>query len=217
MKHFSKVLSYFLFTTIVAFSQKKVIKTYDTKFNEIPINTAGLDDIIIENSTNNKLEIFLYAENYDEQYIRYSQKNKEINVKFEFEGFETREVIFRKYITKRLQRANAIIKIPKNKKITIVGTNVDITSKSCDNDLAIYLDNGIVKLNSVQQNTFLQLFSGNVYGIANDIGIEVKSNLGKILVDAVSYEKTFENEVLNFSNLLKIVAIKANVFMQTEE
>ena len=104
-----------LFFVNVIFSQKKNVKKIQTKANEINIYTEGLDNIILENSNSGFLEVHLYAESYNEQFIFTEELNNELNIKFDFDGNETREVIFRKFITKRLQRANAIIKIPEEK------------------------------------------------------------------------------------------------------
>ncbi len=54
-----------------------------------------------------------------EKIIKIENNTQFLNIKFDFKGAETREIIFRKYITKRLQRASAIVKIPIRKKAVI--------------------------------------------------------------------------------------------------
>ncbi len=206
----------FLFVVSINFSQKKISKKFKTTASEIYIYTTGLDDIVLENSNSKFIEVFLYAENYDSQLIKIENNNNEANIKFAFEGAETREVIFRKYITKRLQRANAIVKIPKGKKVFVFGENVDIESKSVKNDLAIFIDNGIVKLNKIKAKTTLKLYSGNVYAKVNKVNLEIKSNDGKIMVNDNYYQKIHSHKLLENKNGLNIKTIKANIFLTSK-
>jgi len=205
-------LSILLFSTVI-FSQKEVSKQFQITANEINIYTAGLDDIVLENSTSNFVEVYLSAESYDDQLIKIDNNEKEVNLKFAFEGTETREVIFRKFITKRLQRASAVVKVPEGKKVFIFGENIDIESKEIKNELAIYIENGIVKLNKIQANINLKLYSGNVYASTKNIKLEIKSSNGKIKVDGLLKQKEY-HKIPRFSlGDLTITTIKGNVFL----
>lgn len=203
----------FLLITTISFSQKKVVKKLQTNANEITIYTAGLDNLILENSDSGFLEVYLYAEDYDEQLIKIANTNKEVKINFEFKGTETREVVFRKFITKRLQRANAIVKIPKGKKVFIFGENVDIEAKNNQNELAIYIENGIVKLNEIEANTTLKLYSGNVYATVKNTNLELSSKDGKIMVDEVFYEKNHQRKLQENTIEFKVASLKANIFL----
>lgn len=206
----------FLLISTINFSQKKISKKFETKTNDIHIYTNGLDNIILENSISNFVEVYLEAESYDNQIIKIENTKSEVNVDFHFEGTETREVIFRKYITKRLQRASVIIKIPEGKKLTIFGENIDIESKDLKNELGIYIENGIVKLNAIQQNTILKLYSGNVYASTKDINLDIKSSKGKINIDDVNYQIKHQISLKKHLSELKITSIKANIFLRTK-
>ena len=214
MKNIFQILLFLFFS--VSFSQKKVMKKFQTAADEITIYTAGLDNLVLENSTSEFIEVFLYAESYDDQLIKIEEKSKELFIKFHFEGTETREVVFRKFITKRLQRANAIIKIPTGKKVFIFGENVDIESKSYKNELAIYIENGIVKLNKIEAITTLKLYSGNVYATVTNTNLEINSKDGKIKVDDVFYEKKYQQKSEKNELQLSIISMKGNVFLKTE-
>lgn len=208
-----KLILVFLLSTIFSFSQKKAVKQFQTQANEINIYTAGLDNLVIENSKSNFVEVYLVAESYDGQLIEIKNSEKVIDIKFMFEGTQTREVVFRKFITKRLQRANVVVKIPEGKKVFIFGENVDIESKDFKNDLAIYIENGIVKLNKVQAKTTVKLYSGNVYASVKNTNIDVTSNNGKIEIDGVLYQKKYQKKTEKQHKELKINSIRANVFL----
>lgn len=192
------------------------MKKFETQANEINIYTEGLDNIILENSNSNFIEVFLYAESYDDQVILIDHKTSGVDVKFHFEGTETREVIFRKFVTKRLQRATVTIKIPINKKIYVFGETVDIDSKSLRNELAIYIENGIVKLGSVNFHTRLKLYSGNVFATVKDVNIDVTSNDGKIKIDEEIYRKKIKKVDINTDKEITINTIKANIFLTSK-
>ena len=202
--------------TTVMFSQKKVMKKLQTNAAEITVYTKGLDNIILENSSTEFIEVILEAKSYDEQLIKITADDKTVAINFDFEGTETREVIFRKFITKRLQRATAIVKIPKGKKVYIFGENVDVESKSLQNDLAVYLDNGIVKLNTVKANLILKLYSGNVYANLINTNYKVFSKSGKIMVDGVQKEKEYAKVVNTSQEETTINSLKANIFLTTQ-
>ena len=195
------------------FAQKKVLKTVQTNASSINIQTEGLDTIVLENAEGNLLEVWLYAEEYDHQIISIDTKPSEVNIGFEFEGFETREVIFRKYITKGLQRAYAVVKIPADRRVTIYGTNVDIDSKNLKDDLNIYIDNGIIKLNSIFANTSVKFYSGNIYATVNNTNLEILSAEGNINWNTKEYKKEIKRFSKDNKKGLHIETVKANVFL----
>lgn len=208
------ILCVFLwFSANVIFAQKKVSKIFELTSKEIVINTNGLDNLKLENSKTNNVEIILVAESYDDQLIEIKENSEEIIINFHFEGTETREVIFRKFITKRLQRADAVIKIPENKKISIVGQNIDIQSQNIKNELEVFIENGIVTLNKIKKNTKVKLYSGNVYAYSSELNLEILSNLGKIKIDDKMHKKKYRLDKKTNSKKLLISSIKANIFL----
>ncbi|WP_438973402.1 hypothetical protein [Polaribacter sp.] len=192
------------------------MKKLQTNAAEITVYTKGLDNIILENSFTEFIEVVLEAKSYDEQLIKITEDDKTVAVNFNFEGTETREVIFRKFITKRLQRATAIVKIPKGKKVHVFGENVDVESKSLRNDLAVYIDNGIVKLNTIKANLLLKLYSGNVYANLKNSNFKVFSKSGKITVDGIQREKEYEKVANTSQEKTAITSLKANIFLTTQ-
>ncbi|MBU3011665.1 hypothetical protein KO506_09645 [Polaribacter vadi] len=210
-----KFVLFFLMNSVVLFAQKKVSKQFQTFANEVNIFTSGLDNLVLENSNSNFVEVYLYAESYDDQLIIIDEKSKEVNIKFAFEGTQTREVVFRKFITKRLQRANVIVKIPKGKKVFVFGENVDLEAKNLKNELAIYIENGIVKLNKIQVNTILKLYSGNVYASVKGTNLDLVSKNGKIKIDDDFYEEKHKRELENSNKKLSINSIKANIYLSS--
>ncbi|MCI2229314.1 hypothetical protein MC378_09070 [Polaribacter sp. MSW13] len=206
----------FFLISVTIFSQKKVVKKFQTITEEIEISTIGLDDFVLENATSDYIEITLFAEDPNEQHILYQEENRKTKIEFFLEEMEHKDLVFRKYITKRLKRASAIIKIPKGKSVTILGENINIESKSYKGDLTIFIEKGILKLNKVLANVFLEMYAGNVFAALQKTDIEVTSNIGKIKIDdklvAQKYLQKEKNNQYNF----KINSIKANIFLTTK-
>lgn len=208
-----------LFTSLFLFSQEKLIKTREIKFNDIEINSDGLDDLVIENSTDNQITIMLLDEQPNTHTIFFDDEiNGVLKVGFKLNFDVYKEQIFRKYITKRLQRAKAIIKIPKNKNVIIYGKTIGINSNSYKGNLKIYIDKGNVRLNKVNGNTLVTLFLGNVYGqLRKNSTINIKTNKGEISINKTKHKEHLykiltKNAVSNFN----VRSINANVFLITE-
>ena len=155
----------------------------------------------------------MYAENPNERHIVFEEKQGVANIKFNIAEFKTEETVFRKFITKRLQRASAIVKIPKGKKTTIFGENINIASKSYQGSLAIFIEKGNVKLNTVQETTQVNLYSGNVYATLKNTNIDVISRIGKIKIDNILKEKVYQKKNDIFKNTFTVHTIKANVLL----
>lgn len=207
-----------MFTSLTFLAQEKLIKKSTFQSKEVEIITDGLDDIVIENSLKNQIEVALLDENPNTHTIFIEEQDGVLKVSFKLNFKTYKEEVFRKYITNRLQRATAIIKIPNNKKVNIYGKTIDITSKSYEGDLKIYIDKGNVRLNEVKGNTLVKLFLGNVYGkLRKTTTINIETNNGEIHINKNSYSKQFYTKkgtknICNFN----VRSIKANVILIRE-
>ncbi|AUC85934.1 hypothetical protein CW731_11820 [Polaribacter sp. ALD11] len=212
MKNYIFLICFFS-VSFLGFSQKKAIKKFTTAAKTISIFTEGLDDFVLENSDSEFIEVFLYAENPNKQHIIVEEKNRETEIRFKIPVFKNEDEIFRKYITKRLKRATATIKLPKNSAISIFGENINITSKSYNGDLRVFIENGIVKLDTIQQNLELKVFSGNILGTFKKTNLKAVSNLGKIKIDGNFYQKKYQEKELSVTTKVSITTIKGNIFL----
>lgn len=186
------------------------IKSFTSTATEVEILTDGLDELKIINSENETIEVSLFDENPNSHHILINDETSVLKIAFDLK-FIQKNAVFRKFITNRLNRASAIIKLPKNKTLTILGTNIDIVAKNYNGNLNIYIDKGYINLNKIQQNTNIKLFQGNVFAETSSSNITIKSNKGKILVNDEYYPKKYEKETLNTSKAFKVSSINANI------
>ena len=208
-----KILPLFFLMSSGAFSQKKIIKKFTTNIKEIAIFTKGLDDLVLENSTSEFIEILLYAEDPNKQHIVIEEKSTETDIKFKIPVFKSEDALFRKYITKRLKRASVTIKIPKNKEVSIFGEHINIASKSYNGNLNVLIEKGIVKLDTIQQNLVLKMYEGNLFGVLKKSNLTIASKIGKIKIDAVFYKKKYEENRTYTSKEIAITTLKGNIFL----
>ena len=196
-----------------AFSQKKIIKKFTTNTKEIAIFTKGLDDLVLENSTSEFIEILLYAEDPNKQHIVIEEKSTKTDIKFKIPVFKSEDAVFRKYITKRLKRASVTIKIPKNKEVSIFGEHINISSKSYNGNLNVLIEKGIVKLDTIQQNLVLKMYEGNLFGVLKKSNLTIASKIGKIKIDAVFYKKKYKENRMDMNKEISITTLKGNIFL----
>ena len=205
----------FLIVSFIGFSQQKIIKKLDLKIEEVSILSFGLDNIIIINSDSNQIEIELLDENSNDHQIVSTSFGASFKLSFKLQPIEEKKEIFRKFITKRLNRVHAIIKIPKHKSITIFGKHIDINSKSYHGNLKIYIDKGKVALNEVKKKVEVRLFDGNVFAKVMNVNIDVTSNNGTILINEKKAIKNYIKKVSKSTKELVIKSINANIKLTT--
>ncbi len=188
------------------------------KANELEIVTYGLDDIVIENTKGNALEVVLLDENSYKHNILFKKEKDVLQVAFELNLPSIEGEVFRKYITKRLERARAVIKVPKNKTISIHGKTIGVTSKSYKGDLRVYIERGNVKLNKVLGNTKINLFQGNIFGAtALNTDLSITTTNGRILINNKEKVSPFNQKTVAEAKKLTVKSIHANITLETKK
>ncbi|QTE24146.1 hypothetical protein [Polaribacter cellanae] len=205
-----------LFISNTTFSQKKVTKKFQTTSNKVEISTVGLDDLVIENSESEFIEIYLYSENPNKNHIIFEEEYDVVKLRFNIPSFEMEDKIFRKYITKRLNRARAVVKIPFNKNISVFGEKIGVSSKSYNGNLKIYMEEGTVKLDTIQQNLLVKLYVGNVFGTFKKSNVNVVSRVGKIKINKDFYQKKYKKTDNSSDKKIDITSIKGNIFLTSQ-
>lgn len=199
-----------LCTNYSVFAQQTIKKTFISNLKNIEITTDGLDEIKIINSKNKEIEIALFDENLNTHSIKTDSKSSILKIQFK-PDFNIENNVFRKYITKRLNRVSVTVKLPKDKNLTILGTNTDIISKNYNGNISIYIDKGLINLNEVQQNAIIKLFQGNIFATVSNSNINIKSTKGKIFINEDLYSKHYKKESQNAVKQFSVLSINANV------
>ncbi|WP_299622263.1 hypothetical protein [uncultured Tenacibaculum sp.] len=209
MKYYITLIIVFVFQLTIL-SQNSSTKSFVSSANEIEINVRALDEVKIQNSNSAEIEIHVFSQS--EQLYDVIINEFESLLKLDFETSSFSDTVFRKYITKRINRASALIKIPKGKNITIIGDNVDVISESYKGDLNIFIEKGHVDLHKIQQDLSLKLYQGNVYFTSVASNLNITTNTGKIQLNKKSVSSPYHLKQKNFKKQIIISSIKANIF-----
>ncbi|WP_166387556.1 hypothetical protein [Polaribacter sp. 11A2H] len=211
-----KIVFFFLLISAPILSQKKVVKKFETQLKAIEISTHGLDSFVIENSESNFVEVYLIAENIAEQHIIYKEEFNTLKIQFEIPESLPADKVFRKFITERLQRASVVLKIPSNKAVTFFGDEINIEAKSYKGDLNIFIEKGILKLHTIFANLEVRMYAGSLYAVLNNTNINVVSKAGKLNINDVLVDKTYQKRVEKSDKKVLVNSIKANIFLTTK-
>ena len=211
----SAVFFFLLFLPQIIGAQKKVIKKVQTTATQVEISTIGLDDFVLKNSNSEFLEIYLFAENPSNQHIVYNASDDIAKIEFQIPAMVKEAPVFRKFITKRLQRASAIIKIPKNIAVIIFGEEINIAAKSYGGPMDIYIEKGLIKLDTIQKKTKVKFYEGSVLATLKAQNIDVASTRGKIAIDQEIQQENFYKKTKNTSQNFTIRTTKGNIFLTT--
>lgn len=204
----------FFLVSSVVFSQQKQLFSNELNIYNVQFITTNLDDIVIENNDSSKLEIILENENSIPLRIETKEGNNELIVSFKKEQRPNfNSPVFRKYITKRLERARVLIKVPKSKNVTIHGNNVGVLSKSYKGNVSVYIDKGNVRLGKIKGDALIKLFLGNVYADVTNTNLKLKTTKGIIEINKHQTENNFEDSNRTNSFNLSVNSIHANIYL----
>jgi len=212
-----KISLLFLVISLLGFSQKKAIKKVEFSHIRIDLVTEGLDNISIENSESNFVEIYLLDQNPNNHHIFVEEKNEVLTIGFKIKSIQAEEAVFRKFITKRLHRASAIIKVPENKSITIFGDNIDIESKDYKGNFFVFIEKGSLNFNTVQKDVSIKLYEGSIYATLKNTAIDVVSTTGKIIIDGKIIPISYKKQPAKPLNKFTVLSTKANITLTTKK
>ncbi|WP_348714079.1 hypothetical protein [Tenacibaculum sp. 190130A14a] len=198
----------------VAFSQQKQLYSNEINVQNLQFITNNLDDIIIENSETEKLEIILENDNTIPINIDTKEVNNELIVSFlKEEGLNPNTTVFRKYITKRLERARVLIKIPKKRNLEVYGGTVGVYSKGYAGNLNVYIEKGNVRLGKIEGITVVKLFLGNVYAEVSNTDLILKTTNGIVKINNKEKKKNFQESHQDNPFKLSVNSINANIYL----
>ncbi len=192
-------------------SQETITNRFVPSVNEIALFTEGLDDIVIENGTDEYLEITLFDENPQTHTMETVTAGNQLKIQFRNAVINSEETIFRKYITKRLHRARVKIKIPTDKSIAIYGENIGVVSNSYKGNLSIVINKGNIALGKIFGNTTISLFQGNISATTSDTFTDVTTTNGAIKVNDLSEKSPYISKPSEITSTFKVRSIHANV------
>lgn len=210
------ICAYFLLLNTCLFAQQKVIREISSNLTDITLNTTGLDHITIRNSENNQMMITLLDEASNNHHVLIKEEGTTVIVNFKLERLleQGNGEVFRKFITKRLHRVNAILYLPKDKNLLVLGTHVDIQSYSYHGTQKIAIDKGEVNVHRVVDDIDIRLYDGNVFAKVDTLtSFSIISNHGNIAINDTKLKKKYTKKTLNANKTFKVSSVQANIIL----
>lgn len=196
-------------------AQQKITKTVKTDAPYVEIKTDGIDNLIIEESDTDELEMTIldqdglgFVENFS-----CNDFNCVLNIKTEVKVDNAATTSKVNYITQVPQsNVSAVVKIPKNKKVTIFGETIDIQTQGYLGILRILIDKGNVRLKGIKGITEINLFSGNVFANVRDNKLDIKTRKGIISLNDEVQKSPYRKKKKKAYPLI-VKSINANIVL----
>lgn len=213
----TKILIAFLLYSNTLFLQDKMKRSQLLNTDVLEVVTIGLDDVEIKNTEEKFIEVLLVDNTPSNPVINIVDENgvTKINFKEEEEYDEYESEVFRKFITKRLHRARAVIKIPKNKEVIIYGETIGIHSEKYEGDIRIYIDRGNIQLGNFKGNATIKLFIGNVVLHTSNSNLNLTTTKGRILINEEEKTSPFVKDTPSFLRNITVNSIHANIKVES--
>ena len=202
------------FCSCYAIGQQKMVKTIKSDAPYVEVKTDGIDNLIIEESETDELEMIIldkdglgFVENFS-----CNDFNCVLNIKTELkiDHLDTSKVNF--ISTTPETNVRAVVKIPKGKKVTIYGETIDIQTKGYQGILRILIDSGNVRVKAIKGITEVSLFTGTVYASVADNALDIRTRKGTISYNEEAQKSPYKKKKKK-AHLLAVKSIHGNVIL----
>lgn len=214
MKQIQFVLFFLCFVKV--FCQQTITKTIKSDAPYIDINTKGIDNLVIETSASNKLILFIDDKTglgVVENFIC-NDFNCVLNISTELKIENPLTNKINQFPLDPPSNVSAILKIPINKKVTILGETIDIQSKGYKGVLRILIDKGKVNLHQVLGVTQVELFTGSVFATIDNNSLDVRTRKGKITLNDKEVKSPLKQKNNKQAQLI-ISSVNANIVLSS--
>ncbi len=212
------ILISFLFVGLLLQAQQKIVKTIESDAPYVEVKTEGIDNLIIEESETNELEMIIldadglgFIESFS-----CNDYNCVLSIKTELKGTDDINNKINQFPLAPPTNVSAIIKIPKNKKVTIFGETIDIQTSGYDGILRILIDKGNVRIEGIKGITEVTLFTGTVFATVDDSSLDIKTRKGKISLNEEIVKSPYRKKEKKKKRLV-VKSVNANVVLTQSE
>ncbi|MFY0629071.1 MAG: hypothetical protein JXR05_01750 [Flavobacteriaceae bacterium] len=216
MKQFFSLFLFFCF--FVASGQQKITRKTQSDAPYVEVKTEGIDNLIIQESEGSELEM----EIVDADGLGVVQDfvcndfNCVLSIKTELKGTNDINNKINQLPIAPPTNVSVIVKIPKNKKVTIYGETIDIQAEGYQGVLRILIDKGNVRIKDIKGITEVNLFTGNVYATINNNALNIKTRKGTISLNDEVQKSPYKKRKKK-THLLVVKSISANVILTQPE
>ncbi len=211
-----KKISFFLLLySSIVFSQQKIVRTLESDAVYIEIHTKGIDDLKIEESNSNQIEMTILDNKDFGVFENFTCTESNCVFKIETRGMQKERINDKgnQLPIKPATQVNALIRIPKNKKVTVLGGFIDVETKGYHGQLRVLIEKGNVILKKVLGVTQIDLSAGSCVASIDDNSLDVRTRKGQITFNSVLQQKKSLKKKKNKKKLLIIRTVNANIIL----
>lgn len=212
MRYHLTVILFLIAATL--FSQQKISKAVESDAPYVEIKTQGIDNLVIEESASNLLEMIISDADGLGVLEDFScnDYNCVLSIKTQLKIDNPNTNKINQFPIPPPSNVSAIVKVPKNKKVTVFGEMIDIQTQGYEGILRILIDKGNVRINGVKGITEVDLFAGTVFASIDQVALDIKTRKGKITVNQESQKSPFRKKMKKAHKLV-VKSINANVVL----
>jgi len=204
----------FLFFVSFLTAQQKIIKTVKSDAPYVEVKTDGIDNLVIEESESDQLEMIISDADglgvIDDFSCNDFNCVLSIKTQLKIDNPITNKI--NQFPLAPPSNVSAIVKIPKNKKVTVFGEMIDIQTHGYDGILRILIDKGNVRIKGIKGITEVNLFAGTVFAEVNQNALDIKTRKGRISFNEEIQKSPFRKKIKKAHKLL-VKSINANVVL----
>lgn len=208
-------ITYILFfCTWAVFTQQKITKKIKSDAPFVEVKTDGIDNLVIEESESNELEMVISDADglgvLDD--FSCNDFNCVLSIKTELRIDNPNTNKINQFPIAPPSNVSAVVKIPKNKKVTVFGDMIDIQTKGYEGILRILIDKGNVRIEGIKGITEVDLFTGTVFAKVQQNALDIKTRKGRISLNEKVQKSPFRKKIKKAHKLV-VKSINANVVL----
>ncbi len=195
-------------------AQQKITKTVKSDAQYVEIKTDGIDNLIIEESDSSELSMMIkdidglgVIENFS-----CNDFNCVLSIKTELRIDNPLTNKINQFPLAPPSNVSAVVRIPKDKKVTIYAETIDIQTKGYKGILRILIDKGNVRIKEVLGIAEVNVFAGTVFASVRDETLDIHTRKGKITYDDKPQKSPFKRKKKGVHKLV-VKSINANVVL----
>lgn len=195
-------------------AQRKITKKVESKAPYVEIRTDGIDNLVVEESDSNELEMIISDADGLGVIEDFScnDYNCVLSIKTELQIDNPQTNKINQFSLAPPSNVSAVVKIPKDKKVTVFGETIDIQTEGYDGVLRILIDKGNVRIKDIKGITEVELFTGTVFATINNNTLNIKTRKGTITLNEKVQKSPYKKKVKEAHKFI-VKSINANVVL----
>ncbi|MFY0602524.1 MAG: hypothetical protein JXQ93_01135 [Flavobacteriaceae bacterium] len=214
-----RVIFFLFLFPIILNAQQKITRVIKSEARHIDIYLDGIDNLKIEESNTNAIEMIVLDQNELGVFENFSCENKScvLKIKSELKGTNDINNKINQFPIPPPSNVSVSIKVPKNKTVTIHADMIDIQSNGYQGVLKMIVGKGNLSISVIKGIVELALFSGMIYVTTlKDIALELTTRKGKILLNGKKVKSQYKKPGSNLKKLT-IKSINGNVMLTSKK